>query len=66
MFEQHEGTLQLKHKFQKAYNWLEELGPPKLMTKGGAEFIAQAEISQKGPYSGEKAIRLMQDNFVLR
>jgi hypothetical protein len=39
MFEPHEGTLQLKHKFQKAYNWLEKRGPSELKTKNGTRFI---------------------------
>jgi len=62
MFEPHEGTLQLKHKFQKAYNWLEKHGPSDLMTKRGTSFVAQAEITQKRPHAGEKVIRFMQDN----
>jgi hypothetical protein len=62
MFEIHEGTLQLKHEFQKAYNWLEIHGPSELTTKRGTDFVALAEITQKGPHSGEKVIRFMQDN----
>jgi hypothetical protein len=45
MFEPHEGTLQLKHEFQKAYNWLEKYGPSELVTKRGTDFVAQAEIT---------------------
>jgi hypothetical protein len=61
VFEPHEGTLQLKHKFQKAFDWLEKSGPSKLKTNRGTDFIAQAEITQKGPHTGEKVIRFMQD-----
>jgi len=62
MFKPHEGTLQLKHKFNKAYKWLEKNGPSELMTKMGTRFIAKAEITQKGPHTGEKVIRFIQDN----
>ena len=62
MFEPHEGTLQLKHKFHKAYNCLEKRGPSELLTKRGTDFVAQAEITQKGPHTGEKVIRFMKDN----
>ena len=62
MFEPHEGTLQLNHKFQKAYNWIEKRGPSELTTKSGTSFIANANITQKGPRTGEKVIRFMQDN----
>jgi hypothetical protein len=62
MFEPHEGTLQLKHKFQKAYNWLKINEISELMTKRGTNFVAIAEITQKGPHTGEKVIRFMQDN----
>ena len=62
MFEPHEGTLQLKHGFQKAYSCLEKHEPSKLTTKRGTDFLALAEITQKGPHSGEKVIRFMQDN----
>ena len=62
MFEPHEGTLQLKNKFQKAYNWLEKRGPSNLKTKSKTRFIAKANITRKGPHSGEKVIRFMQDN----
>jgi hypothetical protein len=62
MFKPHEGTLQLKHKFQKAYNWLETHEISELMTKRGTNFVAIAEITQKGPHTGEKVIRFMQDN----
>ena len=54
MFEPREGTLQLKHKFQKAYNWHELNGPSELVAKRGTYFLATAEITQKGPHSGEK------------
>jgi hypothetical protein len=54
MFEPHEGTLQLKNKFLKAYNWLEKRGPSQLKTKNGTRFIAKANITQKGPHTGEK------------
>jgi hypothetical protein len=63
MFEPHDGTLQLKHEFQNAYNWLEKHGLSGLMTKRGTDFVAaQAEITQKGPHTGEKVIRFMQNN----
>lgn len=62
MFEPHEGTLQLKHKFQKTYNWLDKSGPSELTTKSGTSFIAKANIAQKGPHTGEKVIRFMRDN----
>ena len=62
MFEPHEGTLQLKHKFQQAYNWLEKSGPSELKTQRGTNFVVQAEITQKGPHTGEKVIRFMQDD----
>ena len=62
MFEPHEGTLLLKNKFQKAYNWLEKQGTSKLKTKSGNDFVAQAEIIQKGPQTGQKVIRFMRDN----
>ena len=61
MFEPHEGTLQLKNKFQKVYNWLEKCGPAELKTKSGTRFIAKANITQKGPHTGEEVIRFMQD-----
>jgi hypothetical protein len=32
------------------------------MTKRGTGFVAQDEIAQKGPHSGEKVIRFMHDN----
>jgi hypothetical protein len=62
MFKPYEGTYQLKHKFQKAYNWLEKIEPPEFKTKSVTIFIAKANITQKGPHSGEKIIRFMQDN----
>ena len=62
MFEPHEGTLQLKHKFQKAYKWLEKYGQTELTTMRGTDFVVHAEITQKGPHAGEKVIRFMQDN----
>jgi hypothetical protein len=62
MFESHEGTLQLKHEFQKVYNWLEKHGPSELTTKRGTDFVVNAEITQKGPHAGEKVMRFMQDN----
>jgi len=62
MFEAHEGTLHLKHKFNKAYKWLEKNGPSELTTKMGTRFIAKAEITQKRPHTGEKVIRFIQDN----
>jgi len=61
MLEPHEGTLQLNNTFQKAYTWLEEHGPSELKTKSGTNFVAQAEVTQKGPHTGEKVIRFMQD-----
>ena len=61
MFEPHEGTLQLKHKFQKAYECLEKHGPTDLKTKSGTRFISKANITQKGPHNGEEVIRFMQD-----
>lgn len=60
MFEPHEGTLQLINKFQKAYKWLDKLGPTHLKTKSGTRFIAKANITQKGPHNGEEVIRFMQ------
>ena len=62
MFEPHEGTLQLKHTFQKAYSWLETNGSIELNTISGTRFIAKANIAQKGPHNGEKIIRFMKDN----
>jgi hypothetical protein len=62
MFEAHEGTLQLKHKFYKAYNCLEKIESSELKTKSGTGFIAKANITQKGPHTGEKVVRFMQDN----
>lgn len=62
MFEPHEGTLQLKHEFQNTYNWLEKHGLSELRTKRGTNFVAQAEITKKGPHTGEKVIRFMRDN----
>ena len=62
MFEPHEGTLQLKHKFQKAYKWLEKCGPSELKTKSRTRFIAKANITRRGPHAGEKVIRFMCDN----
>ena len=62
MFEPHEGTLQLKNIFNKAYIWLEEHKQSEFNTKSGTRFIAKADITQKGPHSGEKVIRFMQDN----
>ena len=62
MFKPHEGTLQLTHNFQKAYHWLEKRGSSKLMTKRGTDFMATAEITRKGPHTGEKVIRFIQDD----
>ncbi|HAY39305.1 MAG TPA: hypothetical protein DCY53_08135 [Desulfobacteraceae bacterium] len=62
MLEPHEGALQIKHKFQETFKWLEKSVPSVLMTKRGTDFIAKAEITQKGPHTGEKVIRFMQDN----
>ena len=62
MFEPHEGTLQIKHKFQETFKWLEKSVPSVLMAKRGTDFIAKAEITQKGPHTSEKVIRFMQDN----
>jgi hypothetical protein len=62
MFKSHEGTLQLKNKFQKAYKWLEKIESSELKTKSETNFIAKANIAQKGPHAGEKVIRFMQDN----
>ena len=62
MFEPHEGTLQLKHKCYKADTWLEVFASPKITTKSGTSFIEKANITQKGPDTGEKVIRFMQDN----
>ena len=62
MFEPHEGTLQLKHRFQKSYDWLEKQGPTQLKTRSRTRFIAKANITQKGPHTGEKVIRFMQGN----
>ena len=61
MFEPHEGTLQLKHQFNEAYQFIEEHGQLELKTKSGTDFVAQAEITKKGPHSGEEVIRFMQD-----
>ena len=61
MFESHQGALQLKHKFQKTYDWLEKRGPSGLMAKRGTNFVEQAEITQKGPHSGEEVMRFIQD-----
>ena len=61
MFEPHEGTLKLKNRFQKVFNWLEKIESSELKTKRGTDFAAQAEITQKGPHTGEKVIRFMQD-----
>ena len=61
MFEPHGGTLQLKHEFQKAYNYVEKIESSQLKTKRETDFVAQAEITQKGPHAGEKVIRFMQD-----
>ena len=62
MFEPHEGTLQLKNRFQKVYNWLEKIELSELKTKSGKNFIAIANITQKGPHTGEKVIRFIQKN----
>ena len=62
MFDSHEGTLQLKHKFQKTYNWLDKSGPLELIAKRGTYFTAKVEITQKGPHAGEKVIRFVRDN----
>ena len=62
MFKSHEGTLQLKNKFQKAYKWLEKIESSELKTKSETNFIAKANIAQKGPHADEKVIRFMQDN----
>ena len=62
MFKPHEGTLQLKNRFQKAYKWLEKIESSELKTKSETNFIAKANIAQKGPHAGEKVIRFMQDN----
>ena len=60
MFETHEGTLQLRHKFEEAYNWLEKSGPAELKTKSRTPFVAKAKITQKGPHSGERVIQFIQ------
>jgi len=60
MFEPHEGTLWLTHKFQKTYTWLEKEGSAELITNKGTSFTAKAEITQKGPHAGEKVLRFMQ------
>ncbi len=62
MFDPHEGTLQLKHNFQKAYNWLEKRGSSELITKRRTNFVTKAEVTKKGPHAGEKVIRFMRDN----
>ena len=62
MFKPHEGTLQLKNRFQKAYKWLEKIESSELKTKSETNFIAKANIAQKGPHAGEKVIRFMEDN----
>lgn len=62
MFDSHEGTLQLKHKFQKTYNWLDKSRPLELIAKRGTYFTAKVEITQKGPHAGEKVIRFVRDN----
>jgi hypothetical protein len=62
MFEPHEGTLQLKNRFQKVYNWLEKIESSELKTKSEKSFIAIANITQKGPHTGEKVIRFIQKN----
>jgi hypothetical protein len=62
MFKSHDGTLQLKNKFQKAYKWLEKIDSSEFKTKSETNFIAKANIAQKGPHAGEKVIRFMQDN----
>ena len=62
MFKPHEGTLQLKNRFKKAYKWLEKIESSELKTKSKTIFIAKANITQKGPHAGEKVIRFMQDN----
>lgn len=62
MFEPHEGTLRLKHRFNKAYKWLDQYGQSELVTKRGTEFVSRAEITPKGPHAGEKVVRFMHDN----
>jgi len=62
MFEPHEGTLQLKNRFQKVFNWLEKIESSELKTKSGKSFIVKANIIQKGPHTGEKVIRFIQKN----
>ena len=63
MFKPHEGTLQLKHKFQEAYNWLEKCGSAELLSRNETPFVAIAKMTQKGPHSGEKVIRFMLDGI---
>ena len=62
MFEPHEGTLKLKNRFQKVFNWLEKIESSELKTKSGKSFIVKANIIQKGPHTGEKVIRFIQKN----
>ena len=62
MFEPQEGTPQFEHKFQKEYNWLETNGSLELNTKSGTRIVAKADITQKGPHTGERVIRFMQGN----
>ena len=62
MFEPHEGTVPVRHTFRKAYQWLVQNGPVRLMTSAETHFGANAATTQRGPHAGEQVILFIQDD----
>jgi len=61
MFEPHEGTVRLSHRFGSTYKWLRGKGELVLATAAGTSFTARAQVTTRGDHSGERVIRFFQN-----
>ena len=60
MVKSHEGRVVLSNAFDAVYDWLNENGSLWLTTETGTSFEARADVTRRGPHSGERVIRFFQ------
>lgn len=61
MEKDHEGSVNLRHSFGEAYNWLRTNTGIELETSKGKTFTPESSIATKGRHKGEDVIVFKQD-----